>query len=144
LLQRHSSFWFYRIATAAEPATYKFLATGSDGLLSAVLVAYRGVLAQNPIDTDAQALHDDSNTGRYDLPVLTTVTPNDMLLAMVTNQRGMGAVWTAPSGMVVRSSVGEVATFDGLQVAAGPIGAKQAICDSMGGGAIEMVALRPR
>lgn len=108
---------------------------------SAILTVWRGTDPTSPIDSEVFV-----STYRLIAPELDVTAPDAQLLALYFNAMGAGAgaSWTAPPGMVLRASTGQLAVFDQPLSVPGATGSRAAqtsapdVC-----GAAAMLALRP-
>jgi PKD repeat protein len=133
---------YYRVASSSEPAQYRW--TLSSALTSGAGIArYSGAAGVDGPATKAAA---GSGTSAS-VPGVTTTTANAMLVGcMGINSSSSSALIASPAGMTEAWDIGgkrhELA--DGLQVAAGPSGAKAWTLSSSRAWAGWLVALRPR
>jgi hypothetical protein len=137
--------WFTRLAGANEPQSYTFSVSSSGSMQSsAVVLAYRGVSATQPIDASAsQPLQMHS----YAAPSITTTRPGDMLVALFVSDDGAsGNGWVSATGLSLIVQTGDIGAFDGVKLDAGPTGpiVAQKMFGTFGGGAVDLLALSPQ
>lgn len=139
---------FWKVATAAEPASYVFTNTTGDTNKegSGAITAYTGVDTVTPIDAHAAATYP---AGGFSIvgPSVTTTVAGTQLLTLV-GQRSSGNL-TPATGMAERYE-----TFAGNQNlvqmadqgvgAAGATGTRTVTSTSNGSSVVQTVALRPR
>ncbi len=137
---------YYKIAGAAEPATYTW-GFGSSYRLSAVLSAFRGVDTAAPIMAVATASGSGSSVTA---PSVTTTASDAMLLGYFSTRNG-NATFTPPTGMSEFSDWGGSAGPNGVGVAgayeiipsAGTTGTRTAVAKVNTDNTAIAVALKP-
>jgi hypothetical protein len=132
---------FYRVAGAAEPASYTFAAaTGSDDLVAGI-AAYSGVDASTPIDAVADA----HGPGTAAVPSVTTTTDGAGVVAAVTTPTSTAA--TMDASIAVRLAAGltkaGLTVGDFAQPVAGATGARSFTSGGPGERVAQAIALRP-
>jgi hypothetical protein len=144
---------YYRVATAAEPASYTWGFTGASTGASGAILTFSGVDTANPIDAHNGALT--ASSGSHTAPSVTTFGPNRMLVGAW--EFATSANWTAPGGMTERADVPTVPPVVNAalsmmmatqtQAAAGASGTRTATTGVTGGnqapGVAQLLALRP-
>ncbi len=98
---------FYRVATAAEPPTYTFTATGAapaDGV--GVVSAYRGVDTARPIDVHGGQAQVDPPDTLITAPSVTPIASAGRMLVGFFSASSSGAITSAP-GMAERAEIQE-------------------------------------
>ncbi|MFN0318437.1 MAG: hypothetical protein ACKVQA_25710, partial [Burkholderiales bacterium] len=139
---------YWRLAGAAEPATYIWSWTGAR-VVSGGITAYRSVEPASPID--ASGAQTTNNNATIALPNITTNSINTMLVALLGSSRASSH--SAPTGMTERYDVNSGAGVAGVttsesdqnQAAAAATGAKTAtIAAGAADNIAHLIALRAR
>jgi hypothetical protein len=86
---------WWKVATAAEPASYTWLLTGASAGAAGGIASFSGVNNATPID--AQAGQATPNTLTHTAPGVTATYATDMLVTM--HELASAATWTPPAGM---------------------------------------------
>ena len=142
---------FYKVAGAAEPASYTWTADTSTGMAGGI-VCFSGVDTANPVDVEAGQISGNTQTTTFTSPSVTTTVPNDMIVTSF----GVSSseLWTGPATEVVDVQ-SEVAPFAlgmsldmsyVLKATAGATGTKTATLTSGNNGDVgneHTLALRP-
>ncbi len=141
---------FFRVATAAEPATYTWTnGAGRTGVAGGI-VAFVGVETTSPIDVSGGNVTPSGTS--HTAASITTTVPNTMVVS--AHSFSSSELWTPSAGMTERVDVSSLAPpnaggialemADVAQAAAGATGAKTA---TVGGnadtGVASLLALRP-
>ena len=132
-------YGFYKVATAAEPASYSWTTTSTTS--GGGIATYSGAAGLDTAATTAAGAAASSGT----VPAVTTTTANAMLVGCMSVNSG-SVTLTSPAGMTQAIETGarrfEVA--DGVQAAAGPGGAKTWTFSAAREWAGWLVAVRPK
>ncbi|HEU0188729.1 MAG TPA: DUF6701 domain-containing protein [Gallionella sp.] len=140
---------YYRVATAAEPASYTWTLSAAHTGAAGGIVSYSGVDTTTPVDVSAGAATPSALT--HAAPTITTTVANDMLVTV--HEYASARSWTPPVGMTERVDIASRAASNAgitlemnelLLGAAGATGAKTATASASAdtGGTVS-IALRP-
>ncbi len=92
---------YYRVATASEPASYRWTLTASHAGATGGIASYIGVDNANPIDVSAgQATPSGTN---HAAPSITTTVAGDMLVTV--HEYASARSWSPPAGMTERVDI---------------------------------------
>jgi hypothetical protein len=147
---------YYRVASAAEPASYTWGFTGASTGAAGAILSFSGVDTASPIDVQNGALTPSS--GSHTAPSITTTGPNRMLVGAWEFATAVN--WNAPAGMTERADVRTAGPPPAIvnaalsmmmatqpQAAAGATGTRTATTGVTGGnqaaGVAHLLALRP-
>ena len=142
---------YWRVATAAEPASYGFtLNSGSGNTASGGIGVYSGVNTANPIDAFAGQANGPSNT--IAAPSIATTQPGTTLIGFFA-ARAEGAI-SPPAAMTLRWDIGsnagvgaaaetQAAAAEERLPAAGPTGPRTAAISATDGSIGHLIALAP-
>jgi hypothetical protein len=131
---------------SSESGTYTVSWTGSNNANLAIL-AYSGVDTSAPVDVSGST--GGASTANPATPDVTTVTPNTMLLAIISV--GSGGTWTAPGTMTERVDAPSTAAsnnqtlgvFEEVIAATGATGTRTATVSTAGQYVATAIALKP-
>jgi hypothetical protein len=132
------SWWFYKIATANEPAEHPF-SFSQKALTAAAVVAYSGVDTTAPFDRGAAF---DTHLSPCVAPAISATEPSGLLfVAAIVHDTAFQ--WNALDAMNVRVSYEGVFVADYPQIDGGSVD-KHIGCTPAGEGAVMVIGLRPR